>query len=277
MIDLYQVIDWQSCFETHRTRDKDNQSHCLIPNKQNGKGYTQLLSMKNGEILYGAFHALILFLSKQPARNRDGYLTEDGTEEGKRISPADLASMIKFSEATVKEMLDVITKEIGWIVNHSSSKQLEPVAYPGKRVNIKFIIMVQDFHKKTLEHYPQEVSLQKRNKARTDLAAAKELECLHTEKNWPIKKIQSILDWIPTNPFWFSICRVLIGISNRSRNNNALKIENAYAHMLSYYANNLMTFDQVQEQIKIDGSSADDYEEIPNPKKGESLWRKKMN
>lgn len=275
MADLYQVIDWDRCFETHRTREKDSQSHCLVPNKQNGEGYTQLLTMENGESLYGAFHALILFLSKQPARNRDGYLTEDGTKDGKRITPAELASMIKFSEITVKSMLDTITGEIGWIANHSLSKQKEAVAYPGKRVDLKFIIMAQKFHNDTLKQYPQENTLQKRIKARTDLAAARELEHIHIEKQWPVDKIQSVLDWIPTSPFWYSSCRVLIGISNESRRNGALKIENVHAQMVADFKNTLLTFDQVQEEIREKKTSSKDYEEIPNAKKGESLWRRK--
>jgi len=274
MADLYQIIDWQTCFETHRTRDKDAQHHCLVPNKQNGGGYTQLLEMDNGEALYGAFHALILHLSKQPARNRLGYLTVDGTEEGKRLTYSSLAAEIRFQESTVTEMLHTIVNDIGWIVNHSKPSKKESISYPRKRVDLRFIVIAQKFHKAQLKNYPQESGLQKISKAKTDLAAARELEYLHTSIDIPIDTIISLLEWILTNNFWKAATRTLLKISKVSRYNDGLKFQNAQAIMEASYYQTLLTFDQLQEEMRTKNTKADDYEEVTNPRSKESLWRR---
>ena len=273
MADLYQIIDWQSCFESHRTRGTDIQHHCLIPNKQNGDGYTQLLDMENGEAMYGAFHATMLYLSKQPARNRAGYLTLDGTKDANPLTHAALANEIKFSESTVKSMLDTIVKDIGWIVNHSKPSKLEPISYPRKRVDLQFIILTQKFHKIQLKNYPQQSELQKVGRVKTDLTAARELEYLHTDLGIPINIIKAVLDWIPTNNFWKAVTRTLIGISKKGRS-KGIKFQNAQAVMESSYYETLMTMDQVQEEIKEKGTKASDYQEIINPRSKESLWRR---
>ena len=273
MADLYQIINWQGCFETHRTRGNDDQRHCLIPNKQNGEGYIQILEMENGESLYGAFHATILYLSKQPARNRDGYLTIDGTKDGKTLTPAVLADEIKFNEDTVKSMLNIIVGEIGWIVNHSKPSKAETISYPRKRVGLQFIIMAQNFHKVQLKNFPQESGLKKNSRTKTDLAAARELEYLHTDIGIPINTIKAVLNWIPTNNFWKSATRTLVGISRKNRDNK-IKFQNAQAIMEANYYQTLLTMDQVQDEMGTKNTSADNYEEVANPRSKESLWRR---
>ena len=172
----------------------------MIPNKQAGAGYAALLSMENGEALYGAFHAMILYLSKQP--NRDGWLTKDGTEKGDRISAASLAGQIRFSKDTVKRMLLAVTNEIGWLIDHSAEQPLESIAYPGRRVDIKFVIMAQKFHATQIKKHPHQDSLQKGNIVKTNLAGARNLETFHLERGWPVEKIEALLAWIPGNSFW---------------------------------------------------------------------------
>lgn len=276
MANLYQIIDWQDCFESNKTRANDNQRQCLIPNKQNGDGYTQLLEMPNGEALYGAFHATILYLSKQ-ASPRGGYMTHDGTKDGQALTPLALSKEIKFSEATVKTMLETVAKDIGWIVNHSSPGKLEMVAYPRKRVDLKFIIMAQDFHKIQFKNYPTEKSLQKSSRAKSDLRAARELELLHldSEAPWEIKRIQAVLDWIPGHEYWGRLTVNLLSISRLSRSNSRMKIENAETQMKSAQFHTLITMDQMQAEIKETKASALDYEEVINNRTQDSLWRRK--
>ena len=274
MADLFQIIDWQECFESHRTRVLDKQHHCLVPNKQNGEGYTQLLVMENGEAMYGAFHAIILYLSRQPYHNRLGYLTVDGSKDGDPLTFAALAKEIKFSESTVKSMLDTIVNDIGWIVNHSKPSKMEAISYPLKRVGIQFIAMAQKFHKIQVKYYPQESGLQAGIKAKTNLVAARELEFLHIEIGVPVERIQAVLDWIPTNSFWKTQCRTLIRISKQSRSNSGLKFQNAEAIMEQTFQQALLTMDQVQDEMRTKNTSADDYEEVNNPRSKESLWRR---
>jgi len=277
-VPLLQVRDWQICFETNRTRTKNIQTHGLIPNKQDGEGYTMLLKMENGEAMYGAFHAMILLLSKQPSNVRNGWLTKDGTKNGQHYSTKDLAEKTKFTTSTIKEMLNVVV-DIGWIKNHSSTdkKHQGGVGYPHKRVDLQFIIMAQNYHKILAKHFPGEGLLQKSNRAKTDLEGARELEWFHTkdEAPWSIKKIQDLIEWLPTNKFWRAHIRTLIGIRKISQYNNALKFENAHAQMETDFYEGLMNADQVEEDMHRNNLSDDDYDEIEDPNTGQKLWRRK--
>lgn len=273
---LLQVRDWQECFETNRTRDKDEQTRCLIPNKQNGEGYTTLLSMENGEALYGAFHAMILYLSKQPADRRDGWLTKDGAKDSSPLTAAALAEEIMFSTETVKAMLKIIVEDIGWLENHSKKEKEEGAAYPGKKVDLQFIIMAQKYHKMMLGIYPYDTVLQPNCRAKTDLEGARLLSMFHNKLSWPLDKIQLLLDWIPTNNFWGPQISSLIGIDNKSKSNQKLKFENANTIMESEYRQTLMTGAQVEEDMHRNNLTDDCYEEVENPITKEKMWRKKI-
>lgn len=277
-VPLLQVRDWQICFETNRTRGRDAQTHCFIPNKQTGEGYTVLLSMENGEALYGAFHAMILYLSKQPAAKRDGWLTKDGTKNSPPLSAADIAKETKFAVETVKSMLEIVVEDIGWLENHSAKEKEEGAAYPEKRVDLHFIVMAQKYHKMMLKHYPDQMALKSSRRAKTDLEGARQLAYFHNNKDllWPIDKIQVLLNWIPTNNFWRTQTRCLIGIDNVSKKNGALKFENAYADMEAEFHQTLMTGEQVEEDMHRNNLSDDHYEEVKHPSTGELMWRRKM-
>ena len=268
-----QVKDWDRCFENNRTRGKSDQDRCIITNKQNGAGYSMLLEMENGEALYGAFHAMILFLSKQPIR--DGWLTKDGTGQGDPISAKSLAGQIKFSEGTVKKMLAAVTNQIGWLIDHSAERPVESVAYPGKRVDIQFIAFAQKFHRVQARNHPQEVELHKANIARTTLAGARHLEYFHIDHKWPIETIKSLLAWIPNSSFWCHQIRSLASIRNVSRRNGSLKFNNALANMRSEDEADLMDGDQMMNDMHKRNLGTDDYDQVKNERTGEILWRRK--
>lgn len=274
---LLQVRDWQKCFETNRTRGRDAQTHCFVPNKQSGEGYTDLLNMENGEALYGAFHAMILYLSKQPAAQRDGWLTKDGTKNTSPLTATALAKEIKFSIETTKAMLKVTVEDIGWLENHSAGEKQEGAPYPDKKVDLQFIIMAQDYHEVMLTHHPDCISL-KTDRIKTDLKGARLLSYFHNDEKllWPIDKIQTLLNWIPTNNFWCTQVRSLIGIDNVSKNNGALKFENAFVHMKAEYNQTLMTGEQVEEDMHRNNLTDKHYEKVKNPSTGESMWRRKI-
>ena len=268
-----QVKDWDRCFENNRTRKKSDQDRCIIPNKQGGAGYKMLLEMENGEALYGAFHAMILYLSKQSIR--DGWLTKDGTSAGDPITAKFLAARIKFSQSTVQKMLEAVTRDIGWLIDHSAEKIVESVAYPGKRVDIKFIALAQKFHKIQVSNHPHENELQKANVVRTTLAGARNLEYFHIERDWPIETIKILLDWVPRSSFWCYQIRSLASIRRISRINGSLKFDNALAQMNSEEEAELMDGDQMMEDMHKRNLGTDDYERIKNERTGEILWRRK--
>jgi len=246
----------------------------MIPNKQNGAGYVMLLGMKNGEALYGAFHAMILYLSKQPIH--DGWLTKDGTQRGEPITAKFLADRIKFSTATVQAMLSAVTKEIGWLIDHSSEKKVESVAYPEKRVDIRFVAMAQKFHRTQAQNHPHQSELQKVNRPTTTLVGARHLETFHLKHGWPLKTIEDLLGWIPEHSFWCYQIRSLASIRKVSRSNGALKFDNALAQMKSEAEMDLLTGEQLEQDMFKRGLGTGDYEEVQNTRTVEMLWRRKV-
>ncbi len=269
-----QVMNWDGCFENNRTRAVPSQECCIVPNKQGGAGYLMLLKMKNGEALYGAFHAMILYLSKQP--HRDGWLTKDGTSTGDPITPEFLAGQIKFSIHTVQVMLKVVTKDIGWLVDHSIKEKREGVGYPGKRVDIGFIVLAKKFHNVQIKNHPNQPELQKENRHRTTLVGARCLETFHLKYKWSPEIIEALLEWIPDNSFWCHQIRSLASIMKVSRSNNALKFENALAQMKSEIEMDLLDGDQLEQDMFKRSLGTDDYIQVPNPRTGEILWRRKI-
>ena len=232
-----------------------------------------LLNMENGEALYGAFHAMILYLSKQP--HRDGWLTKDGTGTGDPITPEFLAGQIKFSIHTVQVMLEVVTKDIGWLIDHSVKDKREGVSYPGKRVDIRFIVLAKKFHGVQARNHPNQSELQKKNISRTTLVGARHLETFHLKYKWPPETIEALLEWIPDNPFWCYQVRSLASIMKVSRSNNDLKFENALAQMKSETEMNLLDGDQLEQDMFKRNLGTEDYEQVTNPRTGEILWRRK--
>lgn len=267
-----QVIGWRDIFEVGRTRSIDHQIACLIPNKQNGEGYTQLLDMENGEAMYGAFCAMILLLSKQPADSRNGWLTEDGLPKGIPYDADILAEGIKFSANTVTQMLTAVVKDIGWLVDHSSKAKAELVKYPGKRVGTQFLAMAQKFHKEALKSWPHQVELQPDKIVGTTLNGARELE-EYFKEDWDEKQLQAVLDWIPTDSFWRANFRSL-GSARVKGRGGGLKLANAYAHMELANAATLMTHSQMMSDMMNYGLSTDDYEVVPDPRTGKDLFRR---
>lgn len=272
-MDLLQVIGWHDCFETHRTRGTTRQTQCLVPNKQGGGGYTTLLAMKNGEALYGAFHAMILYLSKQESRN--GWITKDGTDKGDPLTSEDLADAIQFSAATTQKMLSVITNEIGWIVNHSTEKRSESAAYPDKRVGTEFIAMAQTFHRIQITNHPHEPTLQEGKRVLATLKGARLLEKFHLENNWEIKRIERLLTWIPGNNFWGHSIRSLASIRNISRSNDAYKFNNALSEMEAEVASSLISGEKLDAHMHQRGLTQNDYDQIIDDETGVTMWRLK--
>ncbi len=268
-----QVMNWDKCFENNRTRKVDKQDHCIVPNKQLGAGYIMLLDMDGGEALYGAFHAIILYLSKQP--HRDGWLTEDGTSEGRPLTARILAKRTNFSENTIQRMLDVVTNDIGWINDHSSKEKKGGAAYPDKRVDIRFIVLAKEFHKIQIINHPNQIELQKESVSGTTLVGAQHLEMFHLKHDWSIETIKALLEWIPDNPFWCYQIRSLASIRKRSRRNDDLKFANALAQMKSEAEMDLLDGEHLEQDMFNRNLGTEDYDEVPHPRTGEILWRRK--
>ena len=200
MTNLLQVNDWRSIFEDSKSLKKRNRPTCLVPNKQGGAGYSYLIKLPNGEALYGAFHALILLLSKQPSDNRNGFLTIDGTQAGVRYDAKHIALKTMFKVETIKEMLNEIVKNIGWISNLTKPEDMVSVTYPMKSPDNLFLKMATDYHAAVSKPFDPKFFDDNREKLNGEGAIV--LDTLHNEFGIPVEQLEKLLAWMPTDKFW---------------------------------------------------------------------------
>ena len=115
MPQVYQVKDWDTHYENNKSRERDECSFVCVPNKQDGLGFLRLMAEKDGASIYGIFNLIIGACSRQ-RRPRNGWLTDDGTENGIPWTVEDLAMRWRRSAGDVSRALDVLSSErIGWI------------------------------------------------------------------------------------------------------------------------------------------------------------------
>lgn len=268
---LLQINDWRKCFENAATRSSAKQFYALMPIKQSGVGYTYLLEKPNGEAMYGAFVALILRLFHQPTDVRDGWLTDDGTETGNRYTPKTLAPLLQFSEKTIMAMLKVVTKEIGWIVNHSNpAKHAE--GYPGKIVSDELLALSKKFHDAQKANHPYELAYREISRDKTDYEGAKKLDALITKYKVPLETVKALLDWIPTSTFWGRNMHSLATALD-VKNNGSLKILNAKKQMDVEQDRNLLTSEQMLKAVDSRGLSTSDFVAVDVD--GQKRWKQK--
>lgn len=120
----YQIKDWQKNFENDRSRRVNNCRFVCVPNKF-GLGIRRVLSQPRGHEMFGVFILLVEALSTQPAP-REGWLTDDGTEEGSPWTAEDVAVRVGHGdiEFIKKTMQLLCSKEVGWIRYDSTHHQL---------------------------------------------------------------------------------------------------------------------------------------------------------
>jgi len=116
---LYQVKDWDRHFENDRSRTRDRCSFVCIPNKR-GVGMGYVLTEDDGSSILGCFLLLVEALSTQ-SRPRCGFLTDDGSPEGRPWSAHDLHVRFGIPEAAFARMLEVLSRpQVAWIVTTGS-------------------------------------------------------------------------------------------------------------------------------------------------------------
>lgn len=125
----WKIVDWDKHYENSRTSPIELRRWATLPNKQHGLTYCKLLADDNGESMYGAFCALICMLSRQ-SPPRDGWVTDNGMEDGVALSADDVALVTKFRTETVSAMLDVCGGRLGWMQWYGEGTAKEPTAKP---------------------------------------------------------------------------------------------------------------------------------------------------
>ena len=106
---LYRIKDWSVHFENNRTRELKAMAWVPVPNKQDGDGYTTLVSRENGAAILGAWLVILQIASKCDPR---GTLLRDGK---KPHDPHSLARISRLPAGIIQEALEICVKEVQWI------------------------------------------------------------------------------------------------------------------------------------------------------------------
>lgn len=111
---LYSITGWNDHFENAKSRTIKTLSYALIPNKQDGDGYTELMDHPNGTTHYGAWVAIVLAASKCSPR---GTLIRD---TGKPHDEFTLSRMTRVPVEVLQEALPRLLL-IGWLTSEQVS------------------------------------------------------------------------------------------------------------------------------------------------------------
>lgn len=112
---LYQIVDWNKHFENSKSRQRGRCGFVCLPNRQGGLGFRSIMAEPDGRAIYGAWCALLAYLSRQE-NPREGWLTLDGKEKGTRLTAADLARLWGAPTTEIYRVFQVTTRpDIAWI------------------------------------------------------------------------------------------------------------------------------------------------------------------
>lgn len=121
----YRIKNWSTIYENDRSRQRDQCRWCAIPNKQDGLGYSRLVSMKNGPAMYGCFIALAMIISKQ-GKHRDGYLTTKGHATDPALTADDISIIIRMPVELVEQTLSATSSAVvDWVEKIQNTEQNE--------------------------------------------------------------------------------------------------------------------------------------------------------
>jgi hypothetical protein len=91
---LYQIVDWDKWFENAKSRTVTKPQFVCVPNKHGGTGLSNIQGETDGSAIYGIWMWVLQVCSRQ-APKREGYLTDDGKKNGRRLGARELANMFR--------------------------------------------------------------------------------------------------------------------------------------------------------------------------------------
>ena len=122
MTTLYQINNWDQNYENFKSRKVNHCSFVCVPNKQDGMGFTTLMSLPDGASIYGIWHMLLGACSKHPWP-REGWLTEGGIREGIPWYPLGIATRFRRTKLEIERAFEALTSlEVGWIQAYDSEE-----------------------------------------------------------------------------------------------------------------------------------------------------------
>lgn len=123
---LYQIADWDRNFENNKSREREKCSFVCVPNKHDGLGFTRIIAEKDGASIYGIWVMILQVCSRQN-RPRQGFLTQNGAQDGHRMGTECLALRLRRTSQELERALSVLSSEgVGWIKEINPAETIEP-------------------------------------------------------------------------------------------------------------------------------------------------------
>lgn len=111
---VYQIAHWPKHFENAKSRGLARCSHVYMPNKQDGLTFNRLMAHPNGTTIFGMWCLILQACSRH--KDRNGWLTDDGTEKGTPWTVEDLAFRWRRPLDEVQQAVEFLCSDrIGWI------------------------------------------------------------------------------------------------------------------------------------------------------------------
>lgn len=131
----YRIAGWSTRFENNKSRERDRCSFVCLPNKQDGLGLAHILSEPDGAALFGIWTLVVQACSRH-GRPRNGWLTEDGTEDGTPFAVEDLAMRWRRPQAEICRMLEVMSRpKVGWLIPVGQTSTVAAVPVDGPELS----------------------------------------------------------------------------------------------------------------------------------------------
>ena len=126
---IYQIREWPRFFENDRSRQVERCSYLVSPNKQHGVGFSYIMSEKDGAAVYGIFKLMAGAVSQQQTLPREGWLTDDGTKDGRPWTVEDMALRWRREPSEVARAIEILSSErVNWLCAHSRPGHVELTA-----------------------------------------------------------------------------------------------------------------------------------------------------
>jgi hypothetical protein len=114
-IPLYQIVDWADHFENAKSKSYQKCNYACVPNKQGGSGWSNVMGEVDGMAIYGVWMSIVQICSRQRSP-RQGFLTTDGKEAGRRLSVREMANQLRRPEVEIHRCLQVVcSDEVGFM------------------------------------------------------------------------------------------------------------------------------------------------------------------
>jgi len=111
----YQIKNWNDNFENYKSRSVEHCSFVCVPNKQDGLGFTRIMVLEDGAMIYGIWNLILGAASRQKSP-RDGWLTDDGKPDGMPWRIEEMALRWRRDVAEIQRALDVLSSpSVDWI------------------------------------------------------------------------------------------------------------------------------------------------------------------